>query len=149
MANRMHLSGGRKKALLALIACAVVVYALWDPGRDPYQAPQSLAPKVELDPGYERKLFASEVKAMKADGVIVGVSKGLSDIEVRITVNQYWHILDYEVRLKLAQNLWKMWAKLLPPGDRNQVRITIADQTGNKVGGSRLLGPSRIWVRDK
>ncbi len=147
----MHLSAGRKKAVLALIACAVVIYALWDPGQDPsqYQAPGTPEPQIELDPGYEREIFARQVKAMKADGVIVGVSKGLSDNEVRITVNKDWHILEYEVRLKLAQDLWKMWAKILPPQLRIQARITLADETDTKVGGSRLLGPSRIWVRDK
>ncbi len=134
---------------MAFIAAGLVIFTLWGSGRDPYEAPRSQQSKAEIKPGFERKIFVERVKSLKAGGVILRVTKGLSENEIRITVAKDWHILEYEVRLKLAQALWKMWAKILPPHFRDQARITLVDETENKVGGSRLLGPSRIWVRDK
>ncbi len=147
--NWMQLSAGQKKALLALIAVGLVIFTFWGSGRDPYEAPRSQEPKIEIKPDYEREIFIERMKSLKADGVILRVTKGLSDKEVRITVAKDWHILEFEVRLKLAQDLWKMWSKILPPHSRDQARITLVDETETKVGGSRLLGPSRIWVRDE
>jgi len=34
-----------------------------------------------------------------------------------------------------------------PPRERFQTRIVIVDEMGAKIGGSRLLDPSKIWVR--
>ncbi|MEE8516450.1 MAG: hypothetical protein V3T02_07420, partial [Alphaproteobacteria bacterium] len=124
-------------------------FILWGTGRDPYEAPRTQQPPIVINPSYEREIFAERVKSLKVGGVILRVTKGLSENEVRITVAKDWHILEYEVRLKLAQELWKIWAKTVPPHFRNQARITLADEHDTKVGGSRLLGPSRIWVRDK
>ncbi len=144
----MRISAARKKWLVALIAVGLVIFALWGSGRDPYEAPRTQQPQAEIRPGFEREIFAERMKSLKAGGVILRVTKGLSENEVRITVAKDWHILDYEVRLKLAQDLWKMWSEILPAHVRDQARITLADETDTKVGGSRLLGPSRIWVRD-
>ncbi len=134
---------------MALIAAGFVIYVLWGSGRDPYETPQTQQPTIEIKSGFERKIFAERVKSLKADGVILRVTKGLSENEVRITLAKDWNILEYEVRLKLAQDLWKMWSNIVPPHFREQARITLVDENDVKLGGSRLLGPSRIWVRDK
>lgn len=126
-----------------------MIFVLWGSGRDPYQAPRNQQPQAEFKPGFEREIFIERVKSLKADGVILRVTKGLSEKEVRITLHKDWNFLEYEVRLKLAQDLWKMWATILPPHSRDQARITLVDEKDVKLGGSRLLGPSRIWVRDK
>lgn len=142
-------SAGRKKALWALIAAGFAIFMLWDRGRDSYQPPQTQQPAFEIKPGLDRKVFTERVKSLKADGVILRVTKGLSENEVRITLAKDWKILEYEVRLKLAQDMWKMWSKTVPRHFRDQARITLVDENDVKLGGSRLLGPSRIWVRDK
>lgn len=145
----MRITERTKKGLVALMVIGFVIFVMWDPGTSTYQAPRTSQAPIEIDPGLERKIFAERVKSLKADGVILRVTKGLSDNEVRITLAKDWHILEYEVRLKLAQDLWKMWSKILPPHSRDQARITLVDERDIKLGGSRLLGPSRIWVRDK
>lgn len=64
-----------------------------------------------------------------------------------ITVANGWHYMVYQERLQSAQNLWKIWATLSDPPEYDHAFISITDYNGNRVGGSRWLAGSLIWVK--
>lgn len=66
-----------------------------------------------------------------------------------ITVSNLWHVRAYQVRFQDAQTLWNMWARTAPTKDADSARISIVDQNGNEVGGSRVWAGSLIWVQEK
>ncbi|OHB55206.1 MAG: hypothetical protein A2Y12_09270 [Planctomycetes bacterium GWF2_42_9] len=64
-----------------------------------------------------------------------------------ITVANVWHYQPYQLRLQMAQNLWKAWARINSPDEPDMAKIRILDLNGNEVGGSRVWGGSLIWVQ--
>ncbi len=65
-----------------------------------------------------------------------------------ITVSNQWHIQHKQERLQGAQLFWKAWAMIHSPGEPDKSRISIVDELGNEVGGSRMWGGSLIWVQE-
>ncbi len=64
-----------------------------------------------------------------------------------ITVADSWHISPYQLRLQVAQDLWKLWASIASPDDLDKARIKLVDHNGNEVGGSGIFGGSDVWVQ--
>ena len=71
----------------------------------------------------------------------------VSEYTARITVDNSWHVVSYQIRLQVAQNLWKAWADIASPKDLDKARIELVDFNDNEVGGSRAWGGSLIWVQ--
>jgi hypothetical protein len=93
--------------------------------------------------------YRSLISSIDEDGnVIASVSQGRMDGEVKITVSNAWHYQPYQVRLQTAQNLWNAWSRVHSPNDPDKSRIQIVDLNDNKVGGSRVLAGSLIWVQE-
>ncbi len=65
-----------------------------------------------------------------------------------LTVDNLWHMKLYQVRLQDAQSLWETWARIASPDNPDSAHIVIVDLRGNKVGGSRVLAGSLIWVQE-
>jgi hypothetical protein len=84
----------------------------------------------------------------KGENVITNVTQGRVDGEIKITVSNAWHYEPYQVRLQLAQNLWKAWAAIHSPDEPDKSRIQIVDLNDNEVGGSRIWAGSLIWVQE-
>ena len=101
----------------------------------------------------------TDVEKFKAALVISGIDKTLiynisynSDPGTHsadLTVTNLWHVQTYQIRLQMAQNLWKTWAIIHSPKNSDMARIRILDFNGNEVGGSRTWGGSLIWVQEK
>lgn len=85
----------------------------------------------------------------KDDTIILGVSPGRVDGEVKIKVSNEFHYQPYQVRLQAAQALWKGWASIYSPEDGDKARIQLVDLMGNEVGGSRVWAGSLIWVQEQ
>ena len=141
-----------KKALIALAALIGLAYLVWDGGDSGgdksgrYDAPSVTGDRAEPAADFNRALFLDKARNLKPQGLILKVARGLSDHAVRITVAEQWKTLDRRVRVKLAQDLWKLWAAIFPAGERFQARIVMVDNKDRKLAGSRLLNPSDIWV---
>lgn len=65
-----------------------------------------------------------------------------------VTVVNSWHYEPQQIRMQAAQNLWETWARVYAPKNVDRARLSVVDQNGNEVGGSRILGGSLIWVKD-
>ena len=141
-----------KKALIALAVLIGLAYLVWGRGdggggkSGRYDAPSVTGDRAEPAADFNRALFLDKARNLKPQGLILKVARGLSDHAVRITVAEQWKTLDRKVRVKLAQDLWKLWATLFPAGERFQARIVIVDNKDRKLAGSRLLNASDIWV---
>ncbi len=95
-----------------------------------------------------RNKYLTTLRKMGVDeSLVLSVARGLDDYEVRITVSISWHYFPYQVRLDAAQNLWNIWAAIRSPSDPDRARIELVSLNGNKVGGSRWLAGSLIWVQ--
>jgi hypothetical protein len=79
---------------------------------------------------------------------IVGVNEGLTPDYLKITVGNDWHYEPYQMRLQMAQAIWKAWAVIHSPNDLDKSRLQLVDGMDNEVGGSRVFGGSMIWVDD-
>lgn len=88
--------------------------------------------------------FMVVINGSNENGIFESVK--ISDNTATITVSNDWHFSHYQVRLQAAQNLWECWAKINSPAEVDTSRIQIVDGNGNRVGGSRMLGGSLIWV---
>ncbi len=147
-----------KKALIALAVLIGLAYLIWGGGdggggkSGRYDAPSVTGDRAEPAADFNRALFLDKARNLAPRGLILPqvlilkVARGLSDHAVRITVAEQWKTLDRKVRVKLAQDLWKLWATIFPAGERFQARIVIVDNKDRKLAGSRLLNPSDIWV---
>lgn len=65
-----------------------------------------------------------------------------------ITVAPDWHTEAYQNRLQLAQALQNIWAQETG-GNPDHARLSLIDQLGNEVGGSRVWAGSLIWVQER
>ena len=68
-------------------------------------------------------------------------------LKVTITVVDVWSDMDYGSRLQAADTLYKLWALVASPGSPDSARISIVNENGVEIGGSRMLAGSLIWVQ--
>jgi hypothetical protein len=94
-----------------------------------------------------------KVEPWNVDGELI------NDEVPQIVVNNAWHYEPYQLRLQVAQNLWKIWAGIHSPNNPGHSWIRIVDYNGNEVGGSKvpswssiIFGSggdgSSIWVKE-
>jgi hypothetical protein len=138
---------GWKTGLIALAVMAGLAYLVSGGGGDSYVPPQANRVAVEPPADFNRAKFAETVKALAPERQIIRIERGLSDHEILLTAGPAWAALDAGARQKAAEALWKAWAALHPENLRYKARLVIVDARGAKIGGSRLLDPSKIWVR--
>ena len=143
----MAIAEGWKKGLAGLVCIGALIYLFSGSDDDGYRAPQVSASQEEPMGQFNRAKFAGSLNSIKGGNLVSKVEKGLSDREVRLKASAHWQGLDEAARLRSARALWEAWAKMHPPRERFQIRIVIVDERGDKIGGSRLLDPSKMWVR--
>ncbi len=143
----MALAAGWKKGLLALIAIGALVTLFSGSDDGGYRAPRVTDTQQEPMGQFNRAKYAESLNSIQGGRLVSKVEKGLSDHEVRLKASPRWQGLDEAARLQSARALWEAWAKMHPLRERFQTRIVIVDERGAKIGGSRLLDPSKIWVR--
>ncbi len=143
----MVIAEGWKKGLAGLIAIGALIYLFSGSDDDAYRAPQVSGAQEETMGQFNRAKYAGSLNSIKGGNLLSKVEKGLSDREVRLKASLRWQSQDEVARLRSARALWEAWAKMHPPRERFQTRIVIVDERGAKIGGSRLLDPSKIWVR--
>ncbi len=145
----MKLSMGWKKGLLGLIAIGALVTLFSGSDDGGYRAPRVTDTQEEPMGQFNRAKYAESLNSIQGGRLVSKVEKGLSDHELLLKVGPRWQGQDEQARLRSARALWAAWAKMYPPRRRYQARIVIVDERGAKIGGSRLLDPSKIWVRKK
>ena len=69
-----------------------------------------------------------------------------SDVLV-ITMNSKWHQQAKKQRLKHAQKIWEGWAGINSPDEPSRSYVWLDDTKGRRVGGSRIVNGSVIWVQ--
>jgi hypothetical protein len=138
---------GWKKGLLCLIGVGALVYLFSGSDSGTYRAPQALDSQEEPIAEFNRAKYAESLKSMKGGHLITKIETGLSEFEIRLQAGARWQALGEAARLRSARVFWEAWAKIHPPNQRFKSRIVIVDKRGTKIGGSRLLDPSKIWVR--
>lgn len=92
--------------------------------------------------------FKAQMKTIDPSNALIANVENNDRItgQVTITVSNYWHNQNYQLRLQAAQNLWKTWAALYSPTEPDSARIELVDFNGNKVGGSSMWGGSMVEV---
>lgn len=145
----MILPKGWKSWLVGLIGAGALVYLFSGADSGTYRAPQFNQVQEEPIGDFNRAKYAEILASMKVSRLVTKIEKGLSDHEIRLHTGPRWQALGEAVRRQEARALWDVWAKLHPPGQRYKTRIVIVDDKGAKIGGSRLLDPSKIWIRKK
>ncbi|MEE8284414.1 MAG: hypothetical protein V3R63_05455 [Alphaproteobacteria bacterium] len=145
----MKLSMGWKKGLLGLIAIGALVTLFSGSDDGGYRAPRVTDTQEEPMGQFNRAKYAESLHSIQGGRLVSKVEKGLSDHELLLKVGPRWQGQGEQARLRSARALWAAWAKMYPPRRRYQARIVIVDERGAKIGGSRLLDPSKIWVRKK
>lgn len=118
---------------------------------------QEQAPTRSVTPSRRRKSRAtsqpSDLDTFRNLLKIAGVDSSIisrvsqSGDSLTIVVANAWHYQPYQLRLQAAQNLWETWARIRSPNDPDKARLDLTDQNGNRVGGSRWLAGSLIWVK--
>lgn len=85
------------------------------PSRD-YGGEVAKRPRAEVNrtiTSGQRDRYLRRLREMGVDdSLVLKVTRGLDDNEVKITVSNSWHFFPYQVRLEAAQNLWKIWASI-------------------------------------
>ncbi len=143
----MAIAEGWKKGLAALVCIGALIYLFSGSDDDGFRAPQVSVSQEEPVGQFNRAKYAGSLNSIKGGNLLSKVEKGLSDHEVRLKASPRWQSQDEVARLQSARALWAAWAKMHPLRERFQTRIVIVDERGAKIGGSRLLDPSKIWVR--
>ncbi|MCZ6495337.1 MAG: hypothetical protein O6924_04075 [Alphaproteobacteria bacterium] len=147
--NAMNLSMGWKMGLLGLIAIGALITLFSGSDDGGYRAPQVTDSQEEPIGQFNRAKYVESLHSIAGGRLVSKVEKGLSDHELLLKVGPRWQDQGEQARLRSARALWAAWAKMYPPRRRYQARIVIVDERGAKIGGSRLLDPSKIWVRKK
>jgi len=143
----MNLSIGWKKGILCLIGVGALVYLFSGSDGGSYRTPQVTEGRGEPITDFNRAKYADSLKSMKGGHLITKVETGLSEFEIRLQAGARWQAFGEAARLRSARALWDAWAKIHPTDQRFKTRIVIVDERGTKIGGSRLLDPSKIWVQ--
>lgn len=95
------------------------------------------------------KSLLSKLKARSAgESIFKSVRvRGIgSTWEATIVVDNAWTNESYDDRLELAKAIWQTWYPIANPSEPDKAPIAIEASSGRKVGGSRTLGGSLIWV---
>ncbi len=74
------------------------------------------------------------------------VGRGLDEDDLLIVVSSNWHYQPRQMRLQMAQALWKIWAGIHSPKEPDKAKISLKDMMGNRVGGSGIMGGSLVHV---
>ena len=112
----------------------------------PAQA-ESQRQSANQDASADRDRFWHRLHAIDpADRWLVGVSKGITENDARITVSNKWHQQNFHFRRQLAHGLWKIWANIHSPARPDQSLISLVDGDGNPVGGSSRRAGSMLSV---
>jgi hypothetical protein len=143
---------GWKTGVIALAVVAGLVYLVsgggGTRGGGGYVPPQADRASLEAPADFNRAKFSQTLEALAPKGHIARIEKGLSDHEILLTAGPAWAALNKDARQRAAEAFWKAWAALHPENQRYKARLVIVDARGAKIGGSRLLDPSKIWVRE-
>jgi hypothetical protein len=75
------------------------------------------------------------------------VGKAMQSDVLVVTVGDGWHPQSKGTRLKQAKRLWKGWARINSPSDLNRSYLWIDSSNGKRVGGSRVMSGSLVWVK--
>jgi hypothetical protein len=75
------------------------------------------------------------------------VGKAMHSDVLVVTVGDGWHPQSKGTRLKQAKRLWKGWARINSPSDLNRSYLWIDSSNGKRVGGSRVMSGSLVWVK--
>ena len=149
----MNRSMGWKTGVIALAAAGGIAYLVsgggGTGGGSGYEPPRADRAALEPAGDFNRAKFAQSLKTLAPGRLIGRVEKGLSDHEIWLTAGPGWAALDMGARQQAAEALWKTWAELHPENQRYRARIVIVDARGTKIGGSRLLDSSKVWVRER
>lgn len=93
--------------------------------------------------------FMNDVSSVpNVTDLLVETRHGLDDGDLKIVVASRFFYEPHQIRLQIAQALWKIWAANRSPNDLDKARITLVDRAGNKVGGSSWLAGSIVSVDD-
>ena len=118
------------------------------------------APEVEARQATERaersqaiealKAYDAAVRSMDPEGNLFVDVRGYDDElkTVVVEVSAGWHYQPEAARLQAATNLWRGWVAARDLEQADFARLRIEDSTGRKVGGSRALAGSLIYVDD-
>ena len=98
--------------------------------------------RESLPPGQRFELVLRDV------GIDRSLIRTISQREstISLTVGSSWHSLSYTRRYDMAQVLWRSWASIYSPNEPDKAYLEIRDVSGRRVGGSRWLAGSLIWV---
>jgi len=117
------------------------------------QIRQNLALSAQREAGAAQKFAADQAEFLRrmetvpeVGTILVSTQRGMSGDDLKITVAQTWHYQPFQVRLQLAQTLWRIWAKIHAPSTPDQAYISLVDANGNSVGGSSSMAGSLVHV---
>lgn len=74
--------------------------------------------------------------------------RGLNEDDLLVVVGSDWHYEPRQMRLQMAQAMWKIWAGIHSPNEPDKARISLKDMMGNRIGGSSWMGGSVVHVDD-
>ncbi len=142
---------------VVLMGVFTLVHIIFDNGKAttapppaPQQASQAAKPSVESSSfEAERKEFIDVLVDSDLVSIVKRVDKGFSDNQLAITVYNNWHYEPHQIRKQAGEMLWEIWARIHSPDDVDKARISILDLNGNKVGGSRFIAGSMIWMDER
>ncbi|HEY3411776.1 MAG TPA: hypothetical protein VGM51_01835 [Armatimonadota bacterium] len=82
-------------------------------------------------------------KAGVSNRTLVSIATSELDAdELVVTVAPGWDASTKPTRLRVAQNLWRMWAQLNTPNDLDKSHIKVMDENNNKKASSGIMGSS-------
>jgi len=68
--------------------------------------------------------------------------------EAIIVMKPIWHSRNKHLKKNDATVFWKLWASQHSPSDPDHSRVKLLSINNDRVGGSRILAGSLIWVED-
>ncbi len=117
------------------------------------QIQQNLAQSAQREAAAAQKFAADQAEFLRrmqsvpdVGTILVSTQRGINGDDLKITVGQTWHYQPFQVRLQLAQTLWRIWAKIHAPSTPDQAYISLVDANGNSVGGSSSMAGSLVHV---
>ncbi|NJM98560.1 MAG: hypothetical protein HC800_16630 [Phormidesmis sp. RL_2_1] len=113
----------------------------------PESSSEVVAVKTQSDALRDYKAGLSTIDGMSA--LISDIRPGLTEGEAELTVTAYFLAQPKAIREDLANSLWRAWV-VSTGGESNvdRVRIRLVTSQGDKVGGSRTIAGSLIYVDD-
>jgi len=78
---------------------------------------------------------------------VYGVGSAVDSDVLIVTMKAAWESQTKAFRLRMAQKLWKQWAHIDSPEQLSRSYLWLDNKKGQRVGGSRVVNGSVIWVR--